>query len=87
MYNALLEAGRGSAAESGRVFTMLEEIIREAQRRGEVRQDDPAILARVVWALIHGASMLQRHSSDSQFIRLSNEVLRSGLKDANAGSL
>jgi AcrR family transcriptional regulator len=79
MFNALLEAGGGTAAETGRVFAMLREIIREAQERGEVRQGDPALLARVVWALVHGVSMLQRDSADPQFVRSSNEVLRSGL--------
>ena len=60
---------------------MLTETIREAQQQGEVRQGDPALLARVLWALVHGASMLQRNSADPQFIRFSNEVLRSGLND------
>jgi hypothetical protein len=83
MFNALLEGGE--AADTGPVFAMLREIIREAQQRGEVRQDDPALLARVVWALVHGVSMLQRNRADSQFIRFSSELLRSGLKNG-AGS-
>ena len=83
MFNALLEAGGGAAAESGPVFTMLTETIREAQQQGEVRQGDPALLARVVWALVHGASMLQR-AGEPQFIRFSNEVLRSGLNDRHS---
>jgi Tetracyclin repressor-like, C-terminal domain len=57
MFNALLEAG-SAAAEGGRGFIVLTETIREAQQQGEIRQDDPARLARVVWALVHGASML-----------------------------
>jgi hypothetical protein len=61
---------------------MLTDTIRAAQRRGEVRPGDPALLARVVWALAHGASMLQRDRVEPQFIRFSNEVLRSGLNDA-----
>jgi AcrR family transcriptional regulator len=83
MFNALLEAGGGAAAESGPVFAMLKETIREAQQQGEVRPGDPALLARVVWALFHGASMLHRDSAEPQFIRFSNEVLRSGLNDAS----
>jgi len=82
MFSALLEAGGGIAAESGRVFAILKEIIREAQQRGEVRKDDPALLARVVWALVHGVSVLQRESTESQFTRFANEVLRSGLASA-----
>ena len=81
MFSALLEAGGGAAAESGPVFTMLTKTIREAQQQGEVRQGEPAALARVLWALVHGASLLQRDSADLQFIRFSNEVLRAGLND------
>jgi hypothetical protein len=86
MYAALLEGG-GSAEGSGRGFAIVEEAIREAQQRGEVRPGDPALLARVVWALVHGASMLRMDSDDvePEFIRFSTEVLRSGLSDrANA---
>jgi len=83
LFNALLEAGGGAAAESGPVFTMLTDTIRTAQQQGEVRPGDPALLARVVWALVHGASMLQRDRTEPQFIRFSNEVLRSGLNDAH----
>jgi hypothetical protein len=57
MFNSLLEAGGGAAAESGPVFKMLTETIRGAQQQGDVRPADPALLARVVWALVHGASM------------------------------
>ena len=84
MFNALLEAGGGAAAESGPVFRMLTETIREAQQQGEVRQGDPALLARALWALVHGASMLQRDTADPQFISFSNEVLRSGLNDRHS---
>jgi AcrR family transcriptional regulator len=84
MFNSLLEAGDGAAAESGPVFKMLTETVREAQQQGVVRPGDPALLARVVWALVHGASMLQRDSAETQFIRFSTDVLRSGL-NAEAG--
>lgn len=87
MFNALLEAGGGAAAESGPVFKVLKETIREAQQQGEVRPGDSALLARVVWALVHGASMLQRESAEPQFIRFSNEVLRSGLNNGHAPSI
>jgi AcrR family transcriptional regulator len=79
MFTARLEEGGGIAAESGRVFAILKEIIGEAQRRGEVRRGDPALLARIIWALVHGANVLQRESGDPQFLRFANEVLRSGL--------
>jgi AcrR family transcriptional regulator len=80
MFHALLEAGDGAAAESGRVFTMLKETICQAQERGEVRPGDPDLFARTAWALVHGASMLRRYT-DPNWIRLSSEVLRFGLND------
>ena len=86
MFHALLEAGGGAAAEHGRVFTMLKETIREAQDRGEVRQGDSALFARVFWALIHGSSTLRTHA-DSNFMRLSNEILRSGLNGGGPPSV
>ncbi|HKD07284.1 MAG TPA: TetR/AcrR family transcriptional regulator [Bryobacteraceae bacterium] len=85
MSDALIEAGGGEAAETGRVFAMLRGIIHEAQQRGEVRPGDPSQLARVVWAMIHGASMLQRNRTESQFIRFSGEILRSGLHEGQSG--
>jgi AcrR family transcriptional regulator len=66
MFSALLEGG-GTTEGSGQAFRVLEDVIREAQQDGEVRPGDPALLARVVWALVHGASIL-----------LSDEVLMSG---------
>jgi len=87
MFNSLLEAGGGAAAESGPVFAMLKETIRAAQQQGEIRPGDAALLARVVWALVHGVSMLQRDSAEPLFIRFSREVLRSGLNDAHGPSI
>jgi AcrR family transcriptional regulator len=80
MYAALLEGG-GTAEGSGRGFAIVEETIREAQQQDEVRPGDPALLARVFWALIHGASVLHmdRDGVEPEFIRFSGEVLRSGL--------
>ena len=57
---------------------MLKEIIHDAQQQGEVREGDPALYARVVWALVHGASMLRTYA-DPDLIRSSVRVLRSGL--------
>jgi AcrR family transcriptional regulator len=87
MFNALLESGRGTAIESGPVFALLTETVRAAQQQGEVRPGDPALFARVVWALVHGTSTLQRDRAEPQFIRFSNEVLRSGLSDGHAPSI
>jgi AcrR family transcriptional regulator len=76
MSDALIEAG---AAQTGRVFAMLRGIIQEAQDQGEVRPGDPSQLARVVWCLAHGVSTLQHDGMESNFIRFSGEILRSGL--------
>jgi len=82
MFAAVLQPGGAAEAGGGRNLRILEETIREAQRKGEVRQDDPALLARVVWALVHGASMLRRDGdrAEPRVIRFSTEVLRSGLR-------
>ena len=88
MFAALLETGAAEIG-GGRNLRILEEIIREAQQAGEVRQGDPVLLARVVWALVHGASML-RMSEDSEepaFIRFSTEALRSGLSNRQMPSV
>ena len=81
MFAAVLEPGGAAEAGGGRNLRILEEAIGKAQQTGEVRQGDPALLARVVWALVHGASMLRRDgdSVEPSVIRLSTEVLRSGL--------
>jgi len=82
MFAAVLQPGGAAEAGGGRNLRILEETIREAQQKGEVRQDDPALLARVVWALVHGASMLRRdgNSVEPPVIRFTTEVLRSGLR-------
>jgi AcrR family transcriptional regulator len=69
-----------------RAFGILEQTIRESQARGEVRPGDSAALARVVWAVVHGASTLRLDSTRGPmpggplFIPFSAEVLRTGLQ-------
>jgi AcrR family transcriptional regulator len=80
MFAAVLEAGGTTAAGGGGNLRILEDIIRQAQQRGEVRQGDPSLLARIVWALVHGASMpTGGNGAEPCFIRFSAEILRSGL--------
>jgi len=83
MFAAVLEPGGAAETAASRNLRILEEIIREAQKTGEVRQGDPVLLARVVWALVHSASMLRMDgdSSEAPFIRFSTEALRSGLSN------
>ena len=80
-FEVMFQPGGDAEAGGGRNLRILEEAIRKAQQTGEVRQGDPALLARVVWALVHGASMLRRdgESVEPPLIRFSTEVLRSGL--------
>jgi hypothetical protein len=82
MFAAVLEAGDAVAAGGGGNLRILEDMIRQAQQRGEIRQGDPGLLARIVWALVHGASMpIGGNEAEPCFIRFSAEVLRSGLID------
>jgi AcrR family transcriptional regulator len=80
---AVLEPGGAEKAGGGRNLRILEEIIREAQKTGEVCQGDPVLLARVIWAMVHGASMLRIDEGNAErpFIRFSTEALRSGLSN------
>jgi AcrR family transcriptional regulator len=88
MFAALRES-RAAEIGGGRSLRILEEIIREAQQTGEVHQGDPALLARVVWALVHGASMLRMDGDTAEplFIRFSTETLRSGLSNRQMPSV
>jgi AcrR family transcriptional regulator len=45
-------------AESTAAFQVLVNSLIEQQHSGLVRQDDPVLLARMVWALVHGIAML-----------------------------
>src|SRR5262249_43960562 len=47
-------------SEAGdRAFRILEETIREGQSAGAVRPGDATLIARAVWAMIHGVSLLK----------------------------
>jgi len=80
MFAALLESG-ATELGGGRTLRNLEGMIRKAQETGEVCPGDPAILARVIWAMVHGATMLRLRadSAEAPFVRVSTEALRSGL--------
>jgi AcrR family transcriptional regulator len=45
-------------AEAKAAFQVLVDGLVEQQNAGEVRRDDPVLMARFVWALFHGAAML-----------------------------
>jgi AcrR family transcriptional regulator len=46
------------AAEAGGAFQALVDAIVTLQREGLVRKDDPVLVARFVWAVVHGVAML-----------------------------
>jgi AcrR family transcriptional regulator len=81
MFAEVLAVGVARAAGGGRNLAILEATIREAQQNGEVRPGDPTLLARSVWALVHGAGVLRLDtiSLEPDFVCFSTEVLRSGL--------
>jgi AcrR family transcriptional regulator len=45
-------------AEATAAFHVLVDALVEQQNAGDIRQDDPALMASFVWALFHGAAML-----------------------------
>ena len=64
-YRVMFGGFIGSAAKDDRfvveakaAFQVLVDALAEQQNAGGVRQDDPVLMARFVWALFHGAAML-----------------------------
>ena len=82
MFATPLEPGCPAAQAGDRAFGILEKAIRDGQQSGEFRQGDPVMLARAVWAMVHGISMLQleRDFDDPQFTRFASEILKSGIQ-------
>jgi AcrR family transcriptional regulator len=68
-----------------RAFGILEQTIREGQEAGDVRDGDSVQLARLVWAEVHGISMLGlapdagSNGPGKRFVDLSSEILQKGL--------
>jgi AcrR family transcriptional regulator len=65
-----------------RAFAILEDTIREGQQSGDVRPGDSAELARMVWSLVHGISMLRLErdlGAGAEFTLFSTAILRAGL--------
>lgn len=68
-----------------RAFWLLEETIRNGQSAGEFADGDPAEIARMVWSLVHGISLLgfgdgPDADSAAAFPRFCFNHLRTGLK-------
>lgn len=81
MFAAVLEPGGDAEAGGGRNLKTLEKAIAEGQQKGEVCPGHPVLMARGVWALFHGASLLRldRDSAEPPFMRFCTEALRAGL--------
>ena len=69
-----------------RAFAVLEETIREAQSRGEVRSGDSVLLAELAWSTIHGISVLGLGTDSltpgrtTDLVETCSEVLRTGFE-------
>jgi AcrR family transcriptional regulator len=78
------EPARPSPA-GARAFGILEQTIREGQGSGDVRPGDSVALARLVWAQVHGVSMLRLapdltpRGAGARFVEFSSEILEAGL--------
>ena len=81
------EPGKGPkpSPAGARAFGILEETIRHGQESGEIRAGNSVFLARIVWAQVHGISMLRlatdltSNGDGAKFIKLSSEILERGL--------
>src|SRR5262252_6165201 len=45
-------------AEANAAFQVLVDALVEQQNAGDIRRDDPVLMARFLWALVHGTAML-----------------------------
>ena len=61
MFGGFIESCEKDAAfidEATAAFQVLVDSLLEQQRAGLVRNDDPLLLARMIWSLVHGVAML-----------------------------
>jgi AcrR family transcriptional regulator len=71
--------------QGARAFGILEQTIREGQQTGEVRPGDTVMLARLVWAQVHGISTLGLYpdlgpeGAGAKFVEFCSEILQGGL--------
>jgi AcrR family transcriptional regulator len=78
------QAPRPSPA-GARAFGILEQTIREGQESGDVRSGDSVVLARLVWAQVHGVSVLRLaedltpKGAGKRFVEFCSEILEIGL--------
>jgi AcrR family transcriptional regulator len=78
-------------AEAKAAFQVLVDALVEQQNAGDIRRDDPVLMARFVWALVHGTAMLvidgqlpeaaqreslERYSSERCYASIRQETLQ-----------
>ena len=79
------ERPRAPSPSGARAFGILEETIRQGQQTGDVRAGDSVSLARMVWAQVHGISMLRlaadlsANGAGTRFVEFCSEILQAGL--------
>ena len=72
-------------AEAAGAFQALVEALRSLQRNGAVRGDDAVLMARYVWAVVHGVAMLgidnqlREPGSAGELTRYALKRLRTGI--------
>jgi AcrR family transcriptional regulator len=89
MFGGLLESGETDielGEQAGNAFQLLVDALAEQQQAGLVRKDDTLMLARYIWAIVHGVAMLaldgqlQHQQTDAEtLIRFANERMRTGI--------
>ena len=85
MFSWTEQQSNSPSAAGARAFAILEQTIREGQAAGEVCAGDSVQLARLVWAEVHGISMLRlapdlsSNGPGRRFVELSCKILEAGL--------
>ena len=79
-------------AEADAAFQVLVDALVEQQNDGDIRRDDPVLMARFLWALVHGTAMLvidgqlpeavqrealEQYSAERSYAAIRQEALRS----------
>jgi AcrR family transcriptional regulator len=85
-----LNASNKSAAGE-QAFRVLVETIEAGQASGEFKSGDPVLLAKIVWAMVHGIAMLRLETdlgpegAGTRFVEAAEEILRNGLTERQTG--
>jgi AcrR family transcriptional regulator len=96
MFGGLLEEGDTNpelGEQATNAFQVLVDALAEQQDAGLVRKDDTLLLARYIWAVVHGIAMLaldgqlKHQQADAEtLIRFANQRLRTGIAVVGGGN-